>query len=133
VKKLRLAVVGAGRLGGYHARKLAALPSVELVAVADPLAAARDALAAQCHTRAVADARELAGQIDAVVIAAPTLLHHALGMDFLRHGVHVLLEKPLAATADQCDALVETARRAVEPRRRGGRPPLGFDAGAAPP
>jgi predicted dehydrogenase len=112
VKKLRLAVVGAGRLGGYHAQKLAALPSVELVAVADPLAARRNALAAQCHTRAVADAGELAGQVDAVVIAAPTRLHHALGMDFLRQGVHVLLEKPLAATADEADALVETARRA---------------------
>jgi predicted dehydrogenase len=112
VKKLRLAVVGAGRLGGFHAQKLAALSSVELVAVADPLAASRDALAALCHTRAVADAAELAGQVDAVVIAAPTCRHHALGMDFLRQGVHVLLEKPLAATADQSDALVEAARRA---------------------
>ncbi len=112
MKKLRLAVVGAGRLGGYHAQKLAALESVELVAVVDPRAAARNALAAQCHSRAVADAHELLGQVDAVVIATPTRLHHALGMAFLRHGVHVLLEKPLAATADQSDALVETARRA---------------------
>ena len=112
VKKLRLAVVGAGRLGGFHAQKLAALPAVELVAVADPLAARRNALAAQCHTQAVADARELAGQVDAVVIAAPTRLHHALGMDFLRQGVHVLVEKPLAATAGEADELVETARRA---------------------
>ena len=112
MNKLRLAVVGAGRLGGFHAQKLAAKDSVELVAVSDPVASRRDALAASCHTRAVADARELAGQVDAVVIAAPTSWHHALGMDFLRRGVHVLLEKPLAATADEADALVEAARRA---------------------
>ena len=109
MNRLRLAVVGAGRLGGFHAQKLAAMDSVELVAVSDPVASRRDALAASCHTRAVADARQLPGQVDAVVIAAPTSLHHALGMDFLRRGVHVLLEKPLAATADEADALVETA------------------------
>jgi predicted dehydrogenase len=109
VNRLRLAVVGAGRLGGFHAQKLAAMDSVELVAVSDPVASRRDALAASCHTRAVADPRQLRGQVDAVVIAAPTSLHHALGMDFLRRGVHVLLEKPLAATADQADALVEAA------------------------
>jgi predicted dehydrogenase len=112
VRKLRLAVVGAGRLGGFHAQKIAALSSVELVAVADPLAARRDALAAACHTRAVSDAGELAGQVDAVVIAAPTRLHHALGVGFLRQGVHVLLEKPLAATADEADELVDAAHRA---------------------
>jgi predicted dehydrogenase len=111
VRKLRLAVVGAGRLGGFHAQKIASLASVELVAVADPLAASRNALAAQCHTRAVADAAELLGQVDAVVIAAPARCHYALGMTFLRQGVHVLMEKPLAAAADEADELVDAARQ----------------------
>jgi predicted dehydrogenase len=111
VSRLRLAVVGAGRLGGFHAQKIAARDALELVAVADPLAASREALAAQCRTRAVADAAELLDQVDAVVIAVPARLHYAVGMPLLRRGVHVLMEKPLAATADEAAQLVDAARR----------------------
>lgn len=110
MKKLRVAVVGAGRLGSFHARKLAAMPAAELVGVVDPLEAPRNQLAADCGTRPLADHRLLFGQVDAVVIAAPTRLHHRLGLDFLDRGVHVLMEKPLAATCAEADELVDTAR-----------------------
>ena len=111
MKKLRIGVVGAGRLGGFHAQKLAAHEGVELVAVADPLAEARQRLAAQCHTQAAADPRELLDQVDAVVIAAPTQLHYELGRLFLGRGVHVLMEKPMCSTSAQAGDLVELARR----------------------
>ena len=110
MKKLRLAVVGAGRLGGFHARKLAASEDVELLAVVDPLPAARDRVAAECNTRAVADHGPLLDQLDAAVIAAPTRFHHELGLDFLRRGIHLLVEKPLCSTLAEADGLVETAR-----------------------
>jgi len=111
VKRLRLAVVGAGRLGGFHAQKIALCDRAELVAVADPDANCRDRVASECNTRAVADHRRLFGQVDAVVIAAPTRLHHAIGLDFIKRGIHVLVEKPLASDLGEADELVSAARR----------------------
>jgi predicted dehydrogenase len=111
VKKLNLAVIGAGRLGGFHAEKIIGLPHVELVAVVDPVAANRDRLAAECNTQALAEPSALRGQIDAAVIAAPTRLHHKLALDLLESGVHLLVEKPLCATRAEADELVEAARR----------------------
>lgn len=111
MNKLRVAVVGAGRLGGFHAQKLAALDDVELVAVADPSEDARNRVAAQCRARAVADFREVLGAVDAAVVAVPTRMHHAVGMELLGRGVHCLIEKPLAATLAEADDLVAAARR----------------------
>jgi predicted dehydrogenase len=112
MKPFRVAVVGAGRLGGFHAQKLAARDDVTLCAVADPVAESRERLAAQCHARPVADYRELFDEAQAVVIAAPSRLHREIGLDFLRRGVHVLMEKPLAVSAAEADELVAAARSA---------------------
>jgi len=110
VNRLKFAVIGAGRLGGFHAEKLARHPQVELVAVVDPLAAARERVAEACRTEARADYRGLAGELDAAVIAAPTRLHHQVAMELLRAGVHVLVEKPMCATRAQAEELVDLAR-----------------------
>jgi len=112
VRDLRVAVVGAGRLGGFHAQKLARMDGVDLVAVVDPVAEARNRVAAECGTVPRADCRGLSEQIDAAVIAAPTRLHHPLGLELLGAGVHLLVEKPLAPTAAEADELVDAARRA---------------------
>jgi predicted dehydrogenase len=109
VKRLRIAVIGAGRLGGFHAQKAAACPDMELVAVVDPAPAARNRVAAECHTHAMADYRRLLGHIDAAVIAAPTRLHHRIGVDLARQGVHLLVEKPLCSSLAEADELVEAA------------------------
>jgi predicted dehydrogenase len=109
MKRLRIAVIGAGRLGGFHAQKLAACDDVELTAVVDPLAESRNRVAAQCRTQPLADHRPLAGKIDAAVIASPTRFHHRLAMDLLQRGVHLLVEKPLCPTTAEADELVETA------------------------
>ncbi len=111
MNRLRVAVIGAGRLGGFHAQKLAQLPEVELVGVADPVESQRSRVAAECRTAAFADYRELCGRIDAAVVAVPTRLHHALGKELLRRGIHVLMEKPLTPTAAEADELVALARR----------------------
>lgn len=110
MNKLRIAVVGAGRLGGFHAQKLSVMADVELVGVADPVAAQRNRVAATCRTQAFEDPRQLLDSADAVVIATPTRLHHEVGMEFLRRGIHVLMEKPITITSAQADELVETAR-----------------------
>lgn len=110
MNKLKLAVVGAGHLGKIHARLLSGMAEVELVGVADPVAAAREQVAADCHTKPFADHRELIGQVDGVVIATPTRLHHAVSLDFLRHGVHLLVEKPIAVSLAEADEMVSVAR-----------------------
>lgn len=107
---LKLAVIGAGHLGRIHARLASALPTIELVAVVDPIAAAREAVAGEFAAQAVADYRQLYGKIDAAVVATPTFLHHQVGMDLLQAGVHLLIEKPLAPTASQCQELVAAAQ-----------------------
>jgi predicted dehydrogenase len=111
VNPLRVAVIGAGHLGKIHARIAAALEEVELVAVADPVQAARESVAQEAKTRAVADYRELIGDIDAAIIATPTTYHHAVGMELLGCGLPLLVEKPLAVTAQQASELVSLARQ----------------------
>jgi predicted dehydrogenase len=111
MSKLRIAVIGAGRLGGFHAQKLAARDDVELAAVVDPVAESRNRVAAQCHTTPLAEYAPLLGTIDGAVIAAPTSLHHAIARDFLNAGVAVLVEKPICTTRSEADDLVSAARR----------------------
>jgi len=108
---LRVAVIGSGRLGGFHAQKLARIANVELVGVVDPLAANRDRLAAELHTTPYSSHESLLGRIDAAVIASPTVLHHRLAVDLLEAQTHLLIEKPICTTVAEADELVELARR----------------------
>jgi predicted dehydrogenase len=108
---LRIAVVGAGHLGRYHARLLRPLPGVELVGVVDPHEPARRALAQELGVAAWADLEDVSGRLDAAVLAAPTCWHHRLGVRLLERGIHLLVEKPLASTAAQAQELVDLAAR----------------------
>jgi predicted dehydrogenase len=96
---LRIAVIGAGHMGRYHADKFARLPGVDLAAVVD-----RDPARAP-----VSDFRKIIPSVDAAVIAVPTDLHHAVARECLEGGVHLLVEKPLASTLEQADELVALA------------------------
>ena len=109
--KLRMAVVGVGHLGQHHARILSGLPGVELVGVADSSARQCAKVAAQCGVPAFESYDALISQVDAATIAVPTSLHYEVASAFLRAGKSVLVEKPLTASLEQSDQLVETARR----------------------
>ncbi len=111
MKPLRCAVIGVGYLGKFHAQKYAQLPGCELVAVADSRLDVAQAVAKPLGCRAVADYRELLGQVDAVSVVVPTQAHHAVTLDFLRAGAHVLVEKPIAVTLEQADEMIEQAER----------------------
>jgi predicted dehydrogenase len=106
-----LAVIGAGHLGRIHARIAAGLDDIQLVAVADPVEAARQSVAQEAHTRGVGDYRELIGEIDAAVVATPTTTHHAVCTELLASGIPLLVEKPLTSTSAEADELVSLARR----------------------
>jgi len=109
--KTRTAVIGVGYLGRFHAQKYAVLPESQLVAVVDASAEVRERVAAELGCRAVADYRELLGEVDAVSIATPTPTHFSIASDCLEHGVHVLVEKPITETLDEAAALVALANR----------------------
>ncbi len=110
--RLRCAVIGAGYLGRFHAQKYAGLDGCELVGVADPSAEARARISAELGVPTHADHRELLGAADAVSVATPTSSHHAVAMDFLGAGAHVLVEKPITTTAAEARELIAAAAKA---------------------
>jgi predicted dehydrogenase len=103
---LRVAVIGVGHLGRHHARILATLPDVSLQAVVDVNAARAEEVAASVGTRALTDSAALGDGVDAVVVAVPTDVHAAIAVPLLRRGVAALVEKPLARSLDEADALI---------------------------
>jgi len=107
--QLRTAVIGAGHMGRFHASKFAAAPGSRLVAVADANAERAAEIAKPLGCEGVSDYRELFGRIDAACIAVPTALHHEVARGCIEAGIHVLVEKPLARTLDEADALLELA------------------------
>ncbi len=111
MKKLRAAVIGVGYLGNFHAQKYAAIDAVELVAVSDNDPARCAEIAAQLGTTAVEDYRQLVGKVDLVSIVVPTVAHHDVAAFFLKHGVHVLLEKPITTTVAEAMDLIAIAEK----------------------
>ena len=112
---LRVAVIGVGYLGRHHARILSTLPGVELTAVVDINRKRADEIAATHGTRALYDARDVQGIVDAVTIAVPTGLHAQIALPLLAAGVPVLVEKPMAASLEQADAMIAAAAQAGVP------------------
>ena len=116
MSKLRVAVVGVGSLGQHHARIAAASEATELVAVVDPSEARGREIAGKFATQWAPDLASVLERVDAVQVAAPTGLHHALGLEVLKAGKHVIMEKPLAATLAEGTALLAAlaeARKAL--------------------
>lgn len=107
---LRMAVVGTGALGQHHARILSQLPGVDLVAVSDTRPEIGRAVAEKCETLYVKDYRNLFGEVDAVSIVVPTFAHYPVASEFLKRGIPVLLEKPLALDTDEGRILVKLAQ-----------------------
>ena len=109
---LRVGVIGVGHLGKHHARILSSLPGVELAAVVDINQARAKEIAAAHGTMPLFDARDLTGRVDAVTIAVPTEAHRDVALPFLDAGVGVLVEKPMARSLDEADALIAASAKA---------------------
>src|SRR5579885_2097864 len=91
-RPLRAAVIGVGYLGRFHAQKYSQLDGVELVAVADAVSTTARAVGAELGIRSVSDHRELLNDVDLVSVVVPTPLHFSVAEEFLKRGVHVLVE-----------------------------------------
>lgn len=109
MQKIRAAVIGVGYLGRFHAQKYSAAEGCELCAVVDTRPEARAAVARELDCPALASYQSLLGEVDAVSIATITPAHYAIAADFLRHGAHVLVEKPITETVAQARALIDLA------------------------
>lgn len=107
---LRVGVVGTGVLGRYHARIYAQMPGIRLAGVYDAVPAAAARVAAEFGTVPCGSLAALAEAVDAVSVAVPASLHHKVVMELLGRGIHVLVEKPLAAASAQAAELVGAAR-----------------------
>ena len=111
---LRVAVIGTGAIGRNHVRVLADIPDVTLVGVADPNQEAAIAAAARYGVPTYATHGELFEKAhpQAVVVAVPTANHHDIVMDSINRGLHVLVEKPIAATVEEAKRMIDAADRA---------------------
>jgi len=109
---IRVGVVGLGQWGQHHVRIYHHLPDVVLAAVVDTAPTEVNAFSRRYQTTGFRDYRMLFGKVDAVSLAVPTALHYEIARDFLHHGIHVLVEKPITTTVEQAAELVELARRA---------------------
>jgi predicted dehydrogenase len=109
-KILKVAVVGVGHLGKWHADKYAASDACELVAVVDTnLDNARE-IANKHGASAYSDYREIIPLVDAVSLVVPTSLHYKIAREFLEAGIHCLVEKPITETVAEATELIELAR-----------------------
>ena len=111
---IRVAVVGVGSFGRNHARVYRELQQqgagVELVAVVDTDAAMAQSIAGQFGCRALARVEALFGEVDAVSVSVPTVHHLQVAMALMNAGIDVLIEKPLASTLEEADALIRLAQ-----------------------
>lgn len=113
-ESLKVAVVGAGRMGRHHARNYRQIPHCRLIGVVDGDMARAQAAAQEFGCQAYSTTTELLSSREppqAVSIAVPTVHHRSVAEEFLARGVHLLVEKPLAPTPQDARAIVELAHR----------------------
>src|SRR6266849_3676772 len=113
--QLGIAVLGLGRVGPAHVRVVAGNPRARLVAIADADASKlRRVAASNPGCAALADYRDVLARDDvqAVVICLPHWLHEQAAIDAVRAGKHVLIEKPLANSLEECERVAEVVRKA---------------------
>ncbi|MFZ4483813.1 MAG: Gfo/Idh/MocA family oxidoreductase [Chthoniobacterales bacterium] len=108
--KLRAGVVGVGSMGLNHARVYALLDNTELAAVYDPDGAAAERAARKYRCAVASSLEDLAARTDIVTVAAPTSMHHEIGMKLLSLNRHLLVEKPISDNPTHAAELVGLAR-----------------------
>lgn len=111
MEPIRVGVVGIGSMGINHARVYSELPQTELVGVVDVDEERAKSCAERYNTQGFTSHESLFDKVQAVNIVSPTAWHFSLAMEFLRRGIHVLVEKPITVDLDQAKRLVAYAKR----------------------
>ena len=110
-KLLKVAVVGVGHLGKWHADKYAAASDCELVAVVDNNTANAREVAQKLGVEVYSDYRDIIPLVDAISLVVPTSLHYKIAREFLEAGIHCLIEKPITESIAEAEILIEIARK----------------------
>ena len=108
---MKAVIIGAGHMGRYHADKLAACKGVELAGVVDADPARAAELAKKHGVKVFSGYQDILGKADAAIVAVPTDRHHEVAAACLEAGMHVLVEKPIATSVEEADALIAIAER----------------------
>ncbi len=104
-------MVGAGRLGSFHSKVYSRLQKhVKFVGVCDCNIERALEVGKKYHAASFSDYEDLFDKVDAVSIAVPTSLHYNIAKDFLKHDIHVLIEKPVTKTISEADELINIAK-----------------------
>ncbi len=111
MKPLRVGLVGAGRMGRLHARVYSQLPNINLAGIVDVDSSQAVPLAQEYQTKVLPTLQDLAAQVQAVSIATPTETHLQIAEPFLKLGIPVLIEKPLAPSAVHAQQLLDLAKQ----------------------
>ena len=113
VSPIRLGIIGCGAIAEQvHIPLAIASSKFELTALVDNnMARARDLAERFGAPHIAEDYREIFSQVDAAIVALPHSLHAPVGADLLSRGIHVLVEKPMALSTDECDAMIAAARQ----------------------
>lgn len=111
MEKIKIGVIGAGRLGTFHSRIYSKLDTVKFVGVCDCNLERAIEVGKKYHTASYSDYEDLFDKVDAVSIAVPTSLHYNIAKNFLDHGIHVLIEKPITKTLSEADELIDIAKQ----------------------
>jgi len=109
MKPVRLAIIGGGHLGYIHTKLARDNPGFRVVAVCDPQPLVQQRIIQEFDLRAISSWSKIIGEFDAAVIATPTVTHHEVATELIRHGVHLLIEKPLAATPAEATEICQLA------------------------
>lgn len=124
---MRVGLVGAGRIGVFHAQTLSNHPDVEEIVVVDPLMERAEAIAGEVGAAVAADARSLVDRVEALVVAAATGVHAEMMLLAAEAGIPVFCEKPIASDLPTTDQVVDRIRAAGVPAQIGFQ--RRFDAG----
>ncbi len=111
MRPIKVGVVGVGNLGSKHARIYKEIENCSLIAVCDIDKTCLEQISSELGVTGFTDYQELFGKVDAVSVATPTKLHYKIGNDFLKHGLHVLVEKPFTDNLKEADSLIKIARK----------------------
>ena len=113
MRKIRTGVIGCGKVGDYHAQCYQQLESSEFVAVCNHNIGRAEKFAEKYHVKAFDSAERMVKEtgVEAVSICTPHPAHMAMAVEAARLGLHVAIEKPLASTLADCDAIIDAVEK----------------------
>lgn len=112
MKTVNVGVIGVGAMGYNHARVYSKLENANLVAVADVVEKTVKKVAKKYNTKSYCEIEELLKdpEIEVVSVCVPTTFHHEVVMQAIEYGKHVLVEKPIAFTAEEAEEMIAAAK-----------------------